>query len=294
MTMEDLIRSIYWERASHPSTLGILLVEKGQFALTPYDVIQTVLLEIVERGEKEMDIVHFSDGRRQIGLMTIDKETIRDWLFFGKNKKIINWIYSGKILFERNDFFHHLIKELQDFPFNDRKIRIGLEFCKLISSYLDGKRLYQKKNHLDAFNHVIRALHHLARLSIIEKGMHPELTVWDQMKQIDPEIFKLYEEFIRSEEPLEKRLELLFLASEYMIRSKTELGAAHIADILKQKAFWSVQELFEHPELKIYSIDLLILLEYLLDREYIELIVDEKKGKGGVPLALYRLKKDVF
>ncbi|KMR35055.1 hypothetical protein EY05_14905, partial [Staphylococcus aureus] len=71
--------------------------------------------------------------------------------------------------------------------------------------------------YLDAYNHVVHALHHLARLAIIENGFHPEITVWNQVKQIEPEIFKLYEELLTSEESIEKRLELLFLASDFLI-----------------------------------------------------------------------------
>ena len=86
---------------------------------------------------------------------------------------------------------------------------MGLEFAKLIRSYVDGKALFENKQFLDAYNHVVHSLHHLARLAVIENGLHPELTVWHQVKQIEPEIYKLYEELVNSEETIEKRLELI-------------------------------------------------------------------------------------
>ena len=58
-------------------------------------------------------------------------------------------------------------------------------------------------------------------VAVIENGLFPEVTVWSQVKKIDPAIYKLYEELIISDEPLEKRLELLFLASEFFIHNRT-------------------------------------------------------------------------
>ena len=76
------------------------------------------------------------------------------------------------------------------------------------------------------------SLHHLARLAVIENGLFPEVTVWSQVKKIDPAIYKLYEELITSDEPLEKRLELLFLASEFFIHNRTHDGARHMMDLM--------------------------------------------------------------
>ncbi|PMY00971.1 hypothetical protein C1Y18_34915, partial [Pseudomonas sp. MPR-R5A] len=90
------------------------------------------------------------------------------------------------------------------------------------------------------------SLHHLARLTIIENGFHPEVTVWNQVRQMEPEIMKLYEELVQSHEPLEKRLELLFLASEFLIHSRTRLGANHLLDILADKEVWTIQDIIQH------------------------------------------------
>lgn len=50
------------------------------------------------------------------------------------------------------------------------------------------------------------------------------------MKRIEPAIYKLYEELILSNESLEKRLELLFLAGEFLINSRTNDGGQHILE----------------------------------------------------------------
>ena len=97
------------------------------------------------------------------------------------------------------------------------------------------------------------------------------MTVWSQVKKIDPAIYKLYEELITSEEPLEKRLELLFLASDFFIHNRTTDGAEHILEVMATKDQWKIQELHESEELQMYSIDLKCLLNSLLKKDLLKL-----------------------
>ncbi len=129
--------------------------------------------------------------------------------------------------------------------------------------------MFNRGNFLDAYSNVTESLHHLARLSVLDKGLYPEVTVWSQVKKIQPEIYKLYEELLFSKESLEKKLELLFLAIEFMINSRTHDGAQHILETMLEKEIWSVQELHTHKELKFYSGDLEVFVEYLIDKGYI-------------------------
>ena len=105
------------------------------------------------------------------------------------------------------------------------------------------------------------------------------MTVWSQVKKIDPAIYKLYEELIMSEEPLEKRLELLFLASEFFIHNRTADGAEHIIDVMSKQEQWEIQELHEHEELQMYSIDLEVFIEFLVDKGFIDSVRNESKNE---------------
>ena len=140
------------------------------------------------------------------------EKLLRKWLLIGSNRKVIDWIFFGKVLFNRNDFFHKLKIELQEFPYKSRKIKTGIQFLKRIRRYSEGKEYFDKGCYLDAYSHVVDSLHHLGRLSIIDSGFYPEVTVWEQVKKIEPAIYKLYEELVMSHEPIEKRLELLFFS----------------------------------------------------------------------------------
>jgi hypothetical protein len=266
--MEDLLRPIYQEWASRRDTLGILMIEKKVNNSAVTDTFDTVLLIVTIDGNAPVFIKHYALGEEKAALYAVSEAKLNEWLLLGSHRKVIDWIFSGKVLFDRNDYIHHLRNRMKEFPAETRQLKMGLEFAKLIRRYMDGRALFNAGQLLDAYNHVIHALHHLARLAVIEQGFYPEVTVWDQVKQIDAQIYKLYEELVSSEEPLQKRLELLFLASEFLIHSRISSGAAHLCKVLGEKeGAWSIAELVQHPELSPYSVDLIIMLEYLVEKK---------------------------
>lgn len=267
--MEQVLRPIYQERASQPNTLGVILVKKHEEHSNVTDTFDTVLLIIVKEAEQPIFTKHYVYEDNKVALHTVTEKLLRKWLLIGSNKKVVDWIFFGKVLFDRNEFLHKMKIELQEFPFNGRKIKTGIQFSKLIRRYLEGKEYFDKGSYLDAYNHVVDSLHHLGRLSIIDSGLYPEVTVWGQVKKIEPAIYKLYEELVTSHEPIEKRLELLFLASEFLIHSRTRDGACHILEVMKKKEAWTIQELHDHSELVNYSVDLEVFVEYLVDKGYI-------------------------
>ncbi|MFK9094092.1 nucleotidyltransferase-like protein [Bacillus salipaludis] len=278
--MEDILRPIYQERASQSNTLGVMLIEKKQKSSQITDTFDVILLIIVKEADRPLFIKHYTYSNKKAAMHVIAESKLQEWLLLGTNRKIFEWIHEAKILFDRNEYVANLKTELREFPFNGRKIKMGLEFAKLIRRYVDGKALFEGKQFLDAYNHVVHSLHHLARLAVIENGLHPELTVWHQVKQIEPAIFKLYEELVNSEETLEKRLELLFLASEFMIHSRTNIGTAHLLDVLSRKEYWLFNEIMNEIELIPYSVDMAVLLEYLIEKHLLDVVNVETKGHG--------------
>lgn len=278
--MEDILRPIYQERASQLNTLGVLMVEKRQISTQTTDTFDTIFLIIVKEGTRPVFVKHYSYEDKKAAMYIITEAQLKEWILFGTNRKIFEWLDAAKIVFDRNEYVAKLKTELREFPFNGRKIKMGIEFAKLIRRYVDGKALFENHQYLDAYNHVVHSLHHLARLAIIENGLHPELTVWQQVKHIEPEIFKLYEELLNSEESIEKRLELLFLASEFLIYSRTAIGSAHLLEVLGQKDYWLFNEMMNEPELLPYSVDLAVLLEYLIEKHQVEIVNMETKGQA--------------
>ncbi|WP_281864907.1 nucleotidyltransferase-like protein [Planomicrobium okeanokoites] len=267
--MEQILRPIYQERASQESTLGVVLVEKREKVSPSTDTFDTILLIITKENETAVFTKHYTYDEKKAAMHIITEKQLKKWLLLGTNRKIVDWLFNGRIIYDRNEFMEKLITELKEYPFAGRKIKMGLEYAKLIRRYLEGKVLFEEKNYLDAYRHVIESLHHLARLSVLENGLPPEVTVWSQVKKIEPSIYKLYEELVLSDESIDKRLELLFLASEFLIHSRTADGAQHIMEVMAKKRSWTIQELHEQEELRNYSSDLEVFIEYLVDKEIV-------------------------
>lgn len=279
--MEDILRPIYQERASLKSTLGILLIERMNNDSSNTDTFDFILFVVVNESEAPMFQKHYLYKEKKVALHVVNEIQLKEWLLLGSNRKVVNWIQSGRVLFDRNEYLDQLKKELSEFPFYGRKLKMGLEFSKLIRRYTDGKAFFENGQYLDAFNNVVHSLHHLARLEVIEQGFYPEVTVWNQVKHIEPEISKLYKELICSEETLEKRLELLFIASEFLIYSRADIGSQHILEVMGTKEEpWTIADLMNHPELKYYAVDLNVLLEYLIEKHVVKTIKVNTKGQG--------------
>ncbi|KIL47266.1 nucleotidyltransferase-like protein [Jeotgalibacillus soli] len=289
--MEDKLRPIYQERASQPNTLGVIIMEKKDRQSPITDTFDTILFVIVKEADEPVFMKHYTYEDRKAAMHIVSEDQLKEWLLLGSNRKVTEWLLSGRVVFDRNEYIENLRLELRDFPFYGRKIKIGIEFAKLIRRYMDGKAFFESRHFLDAYNHIVHSLHHLARLAVIENGFHPEVTVWNQVKQIEPEIFKLYEELVNSEETLEKRLELLFLASEFLIHSRTKIGASHLIEVLDTREQWNFQDLQSHEELVYYSVDLAVMIEFLIEKNVISTRSIETKGQG-IYHRYYSVKKN--
>lgn len=279
--MEVMLRQLYQDKASEPDTLGILIVEKDAGFDSITDGHDVILLIIKEKGTSPWFVRHYEYLDKTVSMNIIDEERLFQWMISGANRRFIDWVFNGKVLFDRNEYVYYMKKRINDFPFEERQQKLGIEFSKLIRRSEKGKALYQSENYYDAFNHILHALHHQARLSVIERGFYPEITVWDQVKHIEPETFKLYQELLMGQETIEKRIELVLLANEFAITSKAQLGSMHILKIMNSYMDpWTISELMEHPELKEYSIDLELLVSFLVQKGAIEVIHNETKAKG--------------
>ncbi|WP_315906427.1 nucleotidyltransferase-like protein [Priestia koreensis] len=279
--MEDILRPIYQERASNEDTLSILLIERRKEESPITENLDAVLFIIVREANDPLFIKHYEYINQKASLYVATAEQVNEWLLYGTNRRIVDWVLNGKVIFDRNEYIDQLRQHLLEFPQQERVEKTAIEFAKLIRRYIEGKDFYESKHYLDAFNHIIHALHHLARLSVIENGFHPEVTVWSQVRKIEPEIYKLYEELVYSTEELPKRLELLFLASEFLVNQRTEVGSKHFLEVLSEKEeSWTFDEILNHPKLRPYVIDVGVLLEFLVGKGVVQVEKIPTKGKN--------------
>ena len=86
--------------------------------------------------------------------------------------------------------------------------------------------LLKEERGLDAYHTLLEGLHHWGQLELIERGIHPESAVWEQITGLNTPVRKLYEELTVSTETLGQRVELALLAYEFSMISKLESSAA--------------------------------------------------------------------
>ena len=65
-----------------------------------------------------------------------------------------------------------------------------------------------------------------------------------------------------------------------MIHSRTEIGTIHLLEVLSGREVWLFNEIMSEKELLPYSVDLAVLLEYLIEKHLIAVVNIETKGQG--------------
>ena len=204
--MDNMLRQLYQQRASNPETIGILIVEKKRIISPETDNFDYILLVIEEAAPKKWKVEHYSVNDKLVAVHIVDKNQLREWIRTSRYRRAVEWVINGKVLYDRNEYVKKLKDKLRVFPNETRKLRLAIEFSQITRSYSEAKKLYETEDYLDAYSAVVQSLHFLGRISVIEKGYFPEVVVWKQVKRIDPEIYKLYEELIRNTEELKKRV----------------------------------------------------------------------------------------
>ena len=102
--MEDILRPIYQERASLKSTLGILLIKKMQTNISNTDTFDYVLFVVVNQSEVPVFQKHYLYKEKKVALHIVNEKQLKEWLLLGTNRKVVNWIRNGRVLFDRNEY----------------------------------------------------------------------------------------------------------------------------------------------------------------------------------------------
>ncbi|WP_010651431.1 nucleotidyltransferase-like protein [Oceanobacillus massiliensis] len=279
--MDNFLRPIYQEHASNPNTMGILTIEKTQHDSPITDDFDMILLIVVNEYEKSWYVKHYEFDGKTAALHIVEENVLMEWIDTSGYRRAVEWIIYGKTVFDRNEYIAHLKEQLRDFPIEKRNLRKVIDFGKLIKSYSEAKSLYETREYKDSHSKILNSLHYLARLSVIEKGYYPEVTVWSQVKNIDFEVYKLYEEFIESNEEVDKRIELMIIAMDFIINNRAVEAAAHLLDLLKEgETAWSYADIKRMPSVQPYTFDLSSILSYLVEKNIIDTVQEETKGIG--------------
>lgn len=271
------LRSLYQGYTADDDTVGVIQVDKTSRQSPNTDGFDTILLVVKNADEKIWSVKHYQIGTESVALHLVSSQRLEDWIKFSTYRRMIQWISTGKVLFDRNEFLGELKQEISRFPEELREVKLTQEYAKAIRMFKEAIQLYDKDEELDCFNKVLRTLHSIGRLSVIKEGFYPELTGWQQIKRLDAGTYKLYEELVLSHEPLKERVELMLLAMDFTLSNKVVEASEHLINIMADDV-WKIDALKERVTTFDYHLDLAILIGYLIEKKMI--VVEEVASKN--------------
>ncbi|UJL47326.1 hypothetical protein KFZ58_05300 [Virgibacillus sp. NKC19-16] len=275
--MENLLRPVYQDYINDLNTLGIVITYNNGSITDDFDVVVFI---VVNDSEQLWQVEHYEIERRTTALNIVTESLLMELINTSSYHNVAELILYGRKIFERNGFIYNLKEQLKDFPHAKRDLRKTIEFGKFIKSYSEAKALYESSQYKDANSNILYSLHYLARLAVIEKGYYPRVTIWSQVKQIDLEIYKLYEEFIEGNEEIEKRIQLMIIAMDHVISNRAKAAVRHLLDVMKENTVWSYTDLTELPPIISYRLYLTEIISYLVEKDIIETVLEKTKNTG--------------
>jgi hypothetical protein len=254
-----------------PDIISVTAIHNPQQLPALTDGFDLLLLIITSNLNLNNYISNYIKDDVRIQERWVDPSVFEKWICNGDNRNIIRWLLKGEILLDQNTYLEGLRHRILEFPGEIREQKLLIEFSMFLRQYLQSKEDILGENLLDAYNHILEALHHWARIVIIEEGFHPEVTVWRQIRAINPGVYKLYEELMMSKETLKQRVQLVLLACEFSVMSKMEHCCKAITAILNEREQpWGADELLRHPQLSEVKIELPLLLNKLVKKSLIK------------------------
>ncbi len=195
-----------------------------------------------------------------------------------KHQFLFQWILKGNILIDHDNYLEGFCHRMLEFPNEIREKHLLIEFSVFLRRYLHSKECLVNEHILDAYNSILEALHQWARIVVIEEGYHPEITIWRQVRIINPGVYKLYEELTMSKETIKQRVQLVLLACEFSVISKMERCCKIIIRIIATgSGTWNIDSLTNHPDLQQVKSELPLLLNKLALKKLIYEIVDSNE-----------------
>lgn len=234
------------------------------------DTFDLLLLIVSENTDQSKDIFHYIKDGFRIQERWLDPVSLETWLLNGDNRNIIYWLLQGEILLDRGTYLEGIRHRLLEFPELLKEQKLLIEFTLFLSHYVQTKEYLLEDHLLDAYSNVLESLHHWARIVIIEEGIHPELTVWSQVRKINPGVYKLYEELTLSNETVKQRVELVLLATEFTVMSKMKSCSSILLRIIGSRVEpWSIKEIQMDQQYSELDINLPLLLNMLVKKSLV-------------------------
>lgn len=268
--MNALLKELYLNKIDVEHIQGIIVVDKDKVKSSELDYFDYGLLLITKEGKNKT--THYELMNQKVEVHFVNEKTLHE------NDFLHDWFSYGDIVFSKEWFVETILSNIHQSVKKQKQLKMTNEFSELLHYYHEAKQLFRANEWMDAYQSIHQTLVHLGNLSMIEQELNKKMPAWSQIKACDPEVYKLYHELIFGQEELEKKLELLLLAINFSIVSKTKIGTSHLLSVMEQKKRWSIEDLLSMKEIQHYASRLKLLLDHLVEKGKVDII---KEATGG-------------
>ncbi|WP_166245134.1 nucleotidyltransferase-like protein [Paenibacillus turpanensis] len=257
------------------------------------DTFDVLLVIICSHDDSQHTVSHYSKEGLRIQERWMNKAAFLKLLAGKEMRSALYELLQGEILVDHDLFLEEIRDSWSGVPDDVRRKKLFAEFASFLRTYLLSKEYMLDGDIMDAYNFVLEALHHWARIVLIEAGLHPEVTVWKQVRSVNPGVYKLYEELASSRETVEQRVQLVLLACEFSIMSKMKLCCEALLQVLESREEpWSYAELNSHSELSDLSGDLALVLRRLANKQLIKEVAFAVQNESDLLEIRYTLRPE--
>ena len=260
-----------------PGVRGVLSVKNAAVAGPAADGFDELLIVFGNAPDGASSIHHYMEGDRRVQERWMLPETAEQEVKAGSDPQFVKWVLDGEIVADIDGFLPRLRERLAAGVPAQQRDRKRMEcYSSFLKHYLVARLHLREGRLLDAYSRIVGALHDWACAVVYEHGLWPEPGLWEQVRRLNPGVYKLYEELARSPESLEERLQLALLACEFSLVSKLEACCRPILDVIRSRERpWRLQELASHPDLAGADVEWALILDRLVKKGLVRLIPPE-------------------
>lgn len=275
-----MMRQTYLKNLQQRLDVQAVLVLYDSDMLVPFreGVIYFVVVNTPQAEEKIRRVLFQDDViiERQISTWQLERGAVH-----GLEERLAAMLGKAEIIWDKDHYMKQMKLRLGMLSSSLQKKLICREYSQILRFFHETKEFLQQGMMLDAHHSSIQTIHYWARLIVYEAGEHPQPALWTQVKQIDPSVYKLYEELSFHAEALEKRIELLVLAIEFWIASRTKESVRYLVEVMETKSGpWSLEELMNHPLIQEAEIEIPLIIDKMQQRLLIQEVVC-REGENG-------------
>lgn len=251
---------------------GVLIAQPGEEHSPVYNRADKLLF-IVSNGNPRnyKSIIHYIREGKRIQESWLNIKELKLLLFTDSYAEVRSSLLKGEIILDRYGNLGGLRQTLLELPEQIREWQLFVEFTHFVNEYVQAKQYSLYGQEMDAYQHILKALRHWAKMVLIEEGEYPDRGIWGRIKKVNPGVYKLYEELTMSQETMKQRVELVLLACEFSVMSKMDTCCKPFLSIMEQRQEgWSITELQELGDLREVRNLIPILVHKLVKRGLLE------------------------